>query len=256
MASVTSNRSAVYWCRPTKRQGSACCVAVSNPPARPDPATYSQAQVIQQGQVPSWDSPDITTNNDIPWALLPETAVTVRNLSPTVAAVNTQIQVSLSGFGIGLPKTPLANQLATLPAAGQLTFNYPLPQSVMNGPQNIGLFVDIHHPNDSVEINNHGAQVVTAFDTKTFGRHREIEIPVANPSGAAQTITLAVLPNSVSAVIGPASHAFAPFEQIGAKLLVTVPAALHNTTESVTVVAHDGSGALIGGATLLIWVND
>jgi hypothetical protein len=256
MANVTTNRSAVYWCRPTKRQGSACCVAVSTPPARPDPATYSQAQVIQQGQVPSWDSPDITTNNDIPWTLRPETVVVVRNLSATVAAVNTQIQVSLTGFGIGLPKTPLSTQLVTLPASGQLTLNYPLPQSVMNGPQSIGVFVDLYHPNDAVEINDHGSQVVTAFDTKSSGRHQEIAIPVANPSGAAQTITLAVLPNSVSAVVAPASHNFAPFEQIGAKLIVTVPAGLHNTSESVTVVAHDGSGALIGGATLLIWVND
>jgi hypothetical protein len=62
----------------------------------------------------TWNSPDFTTNHDIPWTLLPEVAVVVRNLSSTVAAVNAQVQVWLSGYGIGLPKTPLANNTPRL----------------------------------------------------------------------------------------------------------------------------------------------
>jgi hypothetical protein len=65
-----------------------------------------------------------------------------------------------------------------------------------------------------------------------------------------------VLPNSVSASISPASHNFAPFEQITADLSVHVPGGMHNTNDTVTVVARDGSGAVIGGASLIVWVND
>ncbi len=256
MANVLERSSPVYWCRPTKRQSGSCCVAVSTPPLRPDPAIYSQDQVMQQGGIPSWDSPDITTNNDIPWTLRPETVVTVRNLSPHVTAVNTQVQVSISGFGIGLPKTQLSNQLVTLPPAQDRTFNFALSQAVLSGAQSIGVFVQLYHPNDAVEINSHGAQVITSFDTKTSGRHVTTDVPIANPTGVAQTISLAVLPNNVSAVISPATHNFAPLEQIVAKLTVTAPGGAHNTSETATVVAYDSSGALIGGASLLIMVND
>ena len=77
------------WCRPQRpRRRGTCCVPVSKPPERPDHAIYSQDQQIQAGQIPSWDSPDILTNRDVPWTLHAETQVTVRNLSPQVAAVN------------------------------------------------------------------------------------------------------------------------------------------------------------------------
>jgi transposase len=104
--------------------------------------------------------------------------------------------------------------------------------------------------------NSYGAQVLTAFQTSVAGRSVTVDVPVANPAGVGQSITLAVLPNGVGATIAPASHAFAPFEQIIGKLHVTVPAGLHNTNETVSVIAHDGSGALIGGASLIIWVDD
>lgn len=249
-------RTATAWCRPVRRQRSACCVTVSKPPERPDPAIYSQAQQIAVGQIPTWNSPDITTNFDIPWTLMPEVQVTVRNLSPNVSAVNAQVQVSLSGYGIGLPKTPLSNKLVNLAPGADLGLSFPLPAAVMAGPHSIGFFVQIYHPNDAVEINSYGAQVLTAFQTSVSGRSVTVDVPVANPSGASQTITLAVLPNSVGATITPASHAFAPFEQINAKLHVNVPGSLHNTNETVSVVAHDGSGALIGGASLIIWVDN
>jgi hypothetical protein len=124
------------------------------------------------------------------------------------------------------------------------------------GRQSIGFFVQIYHPNDAVEINSYGAQVLTAFQTSVAGRSVTVDVPVANPAGVGQSITLAVLPNGVGATIAPASHTFAPFEQIIGKLHVTVPGGLHNTNETVSVIAHDGSGALIGGASLIIWVDD
>ena len=180
------------------------------PPERPDPALYSQDQELALGQIPSWDSPDILTNNDVPWSLHPETEVTVRNLSPKVAAVNTQVQLALSPFGIGLAKTPMANQLVTLGPSATTTLKFPLTQAILQGDQSIGVFVQLYHPNDAVAINSRGAQVITGIDTVAAGRHVTRHFPVANPTGAAQTISLAVLPNTVAAVVTPASHAFAP----------------------------------------------
>ena len=229
---------------------------MANPPERPDPATYSQDQQILLGQIPSWDSPDILTNNDVPWTLYPETQVTVRNLSPTVAAVNTQVQVAVAAFGIGLAKAPLSNQLITLGPSATATLKFPLSQAVLQGEQNIGVFVQLYHPNDAVLVNSRGAQVVTGVDTVGDGLHVTRQFAVANPTGAAQTISLAALPNSVGALVTPSSHAFAPYEQITAALTVTVPGGLHNTMEYATVIAHGADGGVIGGVTLVIVVND
>lgn len=256
MAAVAQRSSVISWCQPTRRRHTSCCIALADPPKRPDPATYSQDEALALGQLPTWNSPDITTNNDIPWTLLPQVTVVVRNLSPTVSAVNTQVQVALSGYGIGLPKTPLSNKLLTLPPSQSASLDFPLPPAVLAGPSSIGFFVQIYHPNDAVEINSRGAQVVTAFNTQTSGRSVTTSLPVANPAAAAQVINLSVLPNNVSAVISPASHSFAPFEQIITKLSVSVPATMHNTRDTVTVVARNGAGAVIGGASLLVLVND
>jgi hypothetical protein len=257
MVGTLWSRSEVSLCRPSPKSGAqGCCVTVANPPARPDPATYSQDQQIALGQIPSWDSPDIITNHDLPWTLFAETQVTVRNLSPTVAAVNTQVQVSISPFGIGLAAAPLSAQLITLAPNEVTTLAFPLSQAILQGDQSIGVFVQIYHPNDAVLINDRGAQVITGVDTVASGRNITVAIPVANPAGAAQTITLATLPNTVSAVVSPTSHPFAPFEQIIADLTVSVPSTVHSTLLEATVIAHDGGGGVIGGATLVIVVND
>ena len=257
MAEILAARSSGSWCRPAPlppRGG--CCVTLANPPERPDPAIYSQDEQISLGQIPTWDSPDILTNNDVPWTLYPETQVTVRNLSPTVAAVNAQVQVALGAFGIGLTRTPLATQIITLGPSATATLKFPLSQAILQGDQSVGVFVQLYHPNDAVAINSRGAQVVTGVDTVAAGRHITRAFAVANPTGAAQAISLAVLPNTVAAAVSPSSHAFAPYEQITATLTVTVPGAVHNTREYATVIAHGGGGAAIGGVTLVISVND
>lgn len=244
-------------CRPQRpRRPGDCCIAVSTPPERPDPAIYSQDQQIQGGQIPTWDSPDIITNTFVPWTLHPETEVTVRNLSPQVAAVNAQVQVAISAFGIGLAKAPLSAMLVTLAPSAATTLKFPLTQALLKGDQRIAVFVEIHHPNDKVLINSRGQQAIAGIDTKSAGRHVTRHFPVANPLGAAQTISLATLPNNLSATVSPASHAFAPFEQISAALTVTVPAGLHNTQENVTVIAHGAGGSVVGGVTYIVSVND
>ncbi|TMI99382.1 MAG: hypothetical protein E6G97_22580 [Alphaproteobacteria bacterium] len=249
--------STVPWCRPFRpRPRGACCVTVSKPPERPDPAIYSQNQQIQAGQIPTWDSPDIVTNRFVPWTLHAETEVTVRNLSPLVAAVNTQVQLSVSAFGIGLSETPLSAQIVTLAPAAAMTLKFPLTQDILKGDQSIAVFVDLYHPNDLVAINSHGAQAISGFDTKSAGRHVTRHFPVANPTGAAQLISLAALPNNLAATVAPASHTFAPFEQISASLTVTVPAGMHNAEERVTVIAHGAGGSVVGGVTFVVTVND
>ena len=231
-------------------------MTLANPPDRPDPAIYSQDQILAMGQVPTWDSPDIVTNNNVPWRLYPELKVTVRNLSASVAAVNTQVQVALSGFGIGMPRTPLANQLITLGPSASATLNFPLTQAALHGEQSIGTFVELYHPNDAVTINSRGSQVITGVDTASAGRHLSHLFPVANPRNATQEINLHIFSNSLAAAISPATHVFAPFEQIDVGLTVTVPTDLHNTTEYVTVTASGADGGLIGGITLAVFVND
>jgi len=258
MAIVLFERaSMVPWCRPHRpRRRGACCVPVSKPPERPDPAIYSQDQQILGGQIPTWDSPDIVTNTFVPWTLHAETEVTIRNLSPQVAAVNTQVQVSVSAFGIGLAKAPLSAQIVTLSPSAAATLKFPLTQAMLKGDQSIAVFVDIYHPNDLVAINSHGAQAISGFDTKAAGRHVTRHFPVANPTGAAQLISLAALPNNLAATVAPVPYAFAPFEQISASLTVTVPAGMHNTEERVTVIAHGAGGSVVGGVTFVVTVND
>ncbi|MEM8640035.1 MAG: hypothetical protein AAGG51_14645, partial [Cyanobacteria bacterium P01_G01_bin.54] len=42
------------------------------PPELPDLAIYSQEEMLEQGRNPSWDSPDIITNNWRPFRLFEE----------------------------------------------------------------------------------------------------------------------------------------------------------------------------------------
>jgi hypothetical protein len=257
MAAIIRSRSGLSFCRPARQAaGGSCCVTLANPPDRPDPATYSQDQLLALGEVPSWDSPDIITNLDIPWTLFPETLVTVRNLSTSVAAVNTQVQVAVAAFGIGTTRTPLSNQLITLGPSASATLEFPLTQALLHGDQSIGVFVQIYHPNDAVLINSHGAQVLTGVNTLAAGRDVSITFPVVNPTSTAQTISLGVFPNALAATISPGAHAFSPFEQINATLSVSVPPGLHNTTQYATVTGRGADGGLIGAVTLVVFVND
>ncbi len=247
----------VSWCRPAppKRSG-CCCIYVRTPPKRPDPAIYSQDEQLQFGQLPTWDSPDILTNHFVPWKLFAEVPVTVRNLSPLVNAVNAEVTLSISAFGIGMKRTPVSTQIISLAPGQQIVLQYPLPQSVLAGDQRIGAFVEIYHPHDSVKVNSRGAQMIAGVQTTVDGRNPTKNFPVMNDSSTVRTIALSTLPNNVGASVTPASHGFAPWEQIAATLHLHVPADLHNTTERVTVVARGPGGEVIGGLTYVVRVDD
>ena len=72
MASVS--RSVSNWCQPVRREPPPrCgCLKLDDPPKRPDPAIYSQAEQLSLGLAPTWNPEDITTNRQRPWTLLPE----------------------------------------------------------------------------------------------------------------------------------------------------------------------------------------
>ena len=120
-------------CTPTRksRLGTACCLKPQPPPDRPDPATYSQDEQFSLGTAPTWDSPDILTNYWNPFTLMPEATVKVRNLSGLVSAVNVQVLVATSAFGIGLPRTPMSAQIISLAPGQQSQLLFPFPQSLL-----------------------------------------------------------------------------------------------------------------------------
>ena len=253
-------REPAAWCRPRHDRPATCCVRVSTPPDRPDLATYSQAEQISLGSAPSWNSPDITTNNDVPWTLLAQAQVVVRNLSPTASAVNALVNVSTSAFGIGMPRTLLSGLQISLGPAQQVTLSYPYTAAILAGDSSIGTFVDIQHPYDKRLINNHGAQTLKGVTTSTAGRSIDFTFPVANQQAAPRTIALAIVTSTLAGSLSTTSHAFVAFEQITVTLHVTVPAAMHGTPgapvyNEITVVGTSG-GALVDGCTFAVWVDN
>jgi len=252
-------------CVPRRMQSTdtACCFTPAGaPPDQPDLAIYSQEEQFTLGIAPSWDNPDILTSLSNPLRLLPESIVTVRNLSLTASAVNGQVLFSLSAFGIGQPRALLASQFVTLAPSQQISLSFPLPQAIVHAAeQRIAVSVRLVHPYDGNDLNNTGSQLIDEAFTSKLGRNFSLTFPVVNPSSAAQQISLVVLPNQLSASVSPSSYSLAPLEQIMATLQISVPGALHGTSAAalrsdVTIVGRDGSGKLVNGLTYLVWVDD
>lgn len=232
------------------------------PPDRPDLAIYSQDEQFAAGTAPTWDNPDMLTNYWNPFRLLPEVSVTVRNLSATASAVNGQVAVAISTFGLGMPRVPLASQMVHLGPSQQTTLLFPLSQAILNAAeQRIGTYVTITHPHDSRAVNNAGAQLIADAFTSAAGRSFSVTFPVMNPLATAQQITLSMLANDLSAAVTPAVRAYAPLEQIMATLTVQVPGTIHGTPgaeqrRDVTIVSRGADGTVIGGLTYVIWIDN
>lgn len=252
-------------CRPRKRSDPrGCCLYLSpnDPVEYPDPGIYSQAEQIALGNVPDWDNPDITTNNWEPFRLVPESQVTVHNYSPKVSSVNTLVHFSISPFGIGMPQTLIATKQVSIPPASATQLSFPLPQSVLKGDQRIGVYIRIEHAGGDMNYhNNDGAQVHDGSYTTESGRNFTLALPVYNDNNFSRQIQLSVMPTDVIASITPASHMFAPHEQIIASLHIEVPSFLVGSSSSiinraVTVVGRLTTGELVGGATKLMRINN
>jgi hypothetical protein len=84
---------------------------------------------------------------------------------------------------------------------------------------------------------------------------------VLNDSGVSRQIVLSVLPTDLLATVTPASHVFAPFEQVVATLHIEVPPFLagspgNEINRAAPVVGRvGGGGAMICGATRLLRIN-
>jgi hypothetical protein len=255
----------VNYCEPRRQDSTAsrCCFTPYGPPPDPpDLAIYSQSEQFALGIPPTWDSPDILTNFWNPFRLMPESTVTVRNLSPTVSAVNGQVLFSVATFGIGQPFSLLGTQIVTLAPGQQTNLTFPFPQSVLNAAeQRIAVHVRLVHPFDGKAINNEGSQLLADAYTSQSGRSFSVSFPIVNPRATAQQISLQVLPNQLSAVVTPGSQVFAPLQQFGASLQLQVPSGVHGTSASpvrldATIVGRDGSGEILGGLTYVVWVDN
>lgn len=213
------------------------------------------------GISPTWNSPDITTNFYSPFELFVEPEFKIRNLSATASAINTLVHVSTSPFGIGMQRTPLSTKVVNLAPSQEVTLLYPLPQSLLNGDQKIGVYVQIEHPHDKNLLNSRAAQIIFAVHTTEVGRSFSVQFPVLNQSGAARQITLSVLPNDLVTSLSPAVHSFAPFEQIQATLKIQVPNTIHGTPaavveKEVTVIGRAPDGSVIDGLTYVVRINN
>lgn len=253
------------WCAPPRKDPDqrCCCVHVDGPPPdRPDLAIYSQDEQFGMGTAPTWDSPDILTNLWAPFHLLPEVSVVVRNLSPTASAVNADVALYISSFGIGMPRSLLSSQRISLGPQQQVSLLFPLSQAILNAAeQRIGTLVQITHPHDRNRINNVGGQHLADAYTSAAGRTFTVSFPVMNPLATAQVISLSALSNQLNAVVAPASRTFAPLEQALATLTLQVPAAVHGTSAApvrmdATVVGRSADGSLLGGLTYVVFIDN
>jgi hypothetical protein len=108
-----------------------------------------------------------------------------------VGAVNGQVSLYTSAFGIGMPRTLESVKVLSWQPDQQTTLLFPLSQKVLNEPdQRIGVYVRIDHPYDLRFINNHGSQIISEAFTSVEGRTFSVPVPVMNQSPGPQQITL------------------------------------------------------------------
>jgi hypothetical protein len=232
------------------------------PLERPDLAIYSQAEQLANNAAPSWDSPDIVTNDWGPFRLRNEATVTVRNLSPTTAAANALVHYYTSPFGIGTRRTLRISQLVSLGPGQQAQLLFPLHQEVLSGDPRTGVHIEIEHPTDSNLLNNSGSQVHDGGFTSESGRSFDVQIPVLNDSPMSRQIDLSIAATDLSASLSSSSHVFAPFQQVMVTLHIDVPAFLTGSSGSpvqraVTVFGRlAGTGEVVGGATRLLRIDN
>lgn len=246
--------------RSTGRRG--CCIKADHIPIElPDLAIYSQLEKLSLGQIPSWDNPDIVTNDWGPFRLRKEAEVKVRNLSATVPAANVLVHYFMSPFGIGTKQVLKASKLVSIGPSQEITLNFPLDQATLAGDQRAGVHIAIEHPNDSKLINNHGSQVHNGAYTTERGRNFNVDIPVLNDSPLARTITFSILPTDMLANLSLFSFNFLPYQQIILSLHIEVPSSIVGSSSNekyseVTVIGRLPDNSLVGGVTHLLRINN
>ena len=108
-------------------------IHTDDPVGKPDLAIYSQIEKMAGGNPPSWDSPDIVTNDWRPFRLRNEANVKIRNLSQTVPAINAIIHYSTSPFGIGTSQQLRLSKSVNIAPGSEIELVFPLDQETLKG---------------------------------------------------------------------------------------------------------------------------
>lgn len=247
-------------CRPLVRRERTpeCCFTPSTEPKRPDPAIYSQLEILERGLATrlSWNSPDINTNV-APAKLDREAVIVVRNLSTIASAANVRVDVHVHRFGIGFDREMIGGSLVSIPPAAQTVLTTPYPQLLIAGEQRIGVEVRITHSTDSDLGNNIGFQAIDWLATSAVGKAFTVDFPVRNPLAATQVIQVQSGPvdpglSVTSPLPGPA---FGPFEERLISADITVLPGVTPFQRDANFIAFDGNDRLIGGVAFVINVD-
>jgi hypothetical protein len=244
------------------RKRTSCCIRVPSEIIHdPDPAIYDQQLIFATGGAPSFNSPDLDTVTLWPLRPIDNLGITCRNLSADASANQTRVDISWSPWGIGMPRQPIGSAFVDLARAGfagsEQKISWPLPP-VVQAASRYGIFVALSHPYDKDPNNNQGEQSVDGFQTSA-GRSKTFVVPVRNPTGSAQTITLNAGPGPVVpwTTIVPAVLTLGGGAQQNVMVTVNVPAAIPpsppGTLVSATVdVLATMSGTYLGGISILV----
>lgn len=249
--------------------GCNCSIGVNPPPNRPDPSIYSQAPLLADGTAATWDNPDIVLYQtpqytDGQWQMpagwfLNNVLVTVRNKSQRAAAINTVVAVSYGPCGIGMARTALATQLVSLAGGAAQQLSIPLPAAVLHpadGRPEAAIFVDLSHPYDLDQMNNHGESIsaieLTQPDDDRVGGFNAVPIRLGNLTANPITYVLTVEPNNVGASLSATNVTVAP-GAIGGVVANFGAPGLSPSQGAFTVVARDMLGKLAGGMTYRIY---
>lgn len=293
-----------------------CKIALNPPPNRPDPWIYDTAsgQAAQfaawqaspatappptfwipnaawQLASPGWinaipfflpvcginlySSLNTTDRNGLPSAPSSVIQVTIGNNS-SVTAINTLVKLSVSYFGIGRKKVPIASQLVSIPPNQSVTLNFPTPSSFLtetvtaggitlhNPQQWLGVYVDLQHPYDKNLANDQAISMWMGLGTTAQGGPGGVispAFPVTNEfSSATEQITLSILPAAgvgISSQPGPITLNPGQVQYSGFNL--TVPPTIDGGTflaPLASVVGVDSKGNFVGGLTIVGSVND
>ncbi|MDK9708528.1 MAG: hypothetical protein OEL83_15910 [Desulforhopalus sp.] len=249
--------------RPRRHPGD-CCLRITNTPVyRPDLAVYSQTEEVALGREPTWNSPDITTNDWGPFRLMESIGVRITNRSAKANAGNALINLYIGTFGIGMPVRLYASQKTTVWAGNAVDLLFPLDETLRSAdsPQRLSVMVKTEHPYDTEPINNTGFQCIDGRQTSLAGRHFSVDIPIRNPHpSATRRIDLQVKPGPLTATISWDHYVFGPLEEKIVRLDVTVPDEIHESDDTpgklpVTVIATYNGGSLLGGATIIARID-
>ena len=235
---------------PNRRERPAdCCFAPTTDPRRPDPAIYSQREILQRG-LPTrltWNSPDINTNWVQPMRLTPDAVIFVRNLSAVASAANVRVDVFVYRFGIGFPREQIGGALLSIAPAAQATINAPFPQRIISGEQRVGIEVQVTHPTDSDAGNNVGHQAFEWVSTSEVGTDSGVSFPfgIRHRQRRRSRSTPAPVDAGLTATLPPPGPTFGPLDGC-AQQGSWSPGGV---TREATFMAVDAAGALIDGVT-------